>query len=137
MKLTMLFFVTVILFLLHFLPVTAFHPSISFVLSFNPPHRHLLSSSRYPPSLAVNLLRGLNSISNSLHTALGRQPFVFFVPETFVFWYTGVRTALVELLAMGALVLLLFLLFALRLFLVFWFAIFPVALGFATFGVGA
>ena len=46
-------------------------------------------------------------------------------------------TASVELLAMGAIVFLLFLFFAVQLVLVLWFAIFLVALGFATFGFGA
>ena len=64
----------------------------------------------------------------------GAPAFVFFVPETFVFWYAGVWTALVELLAMGAIVLLLFLFFAVQAVLVLWFTLFPVAPGFETFG---
>jgi hypothetical protein len=51
--------------------------SFVLVLSFNPPHRHLLSSSGYPPNLAVNLLCGLNSTSSSSHTILGDQPMYF------------------------------------------------------------
>jgi hypothetical protein len=51
--------------------------SFVLVLSFNPPHHHSLSSSEYPSNLAVNLLRGLNLTSNSLHTILGRQPLYF------------------------------------------------------------
>ncbi len=68
------FFVT--LFLLQRFPDTIFQ-SFVLVLSFNPPHRHSLSSSGYPPNLAVNLLRGLNLTSNSSHTILGRQPLYF------------------------------------------------------------
>jgi hypothetical protein len=66
----------VTLFLLRRFPDTIFQ-SFVLVLSFNPPHCHLLSSSGYPPNLAVNLLRGLKSTSNSLHTILGRQPLYF------------------------------------------------------------
>ncbi len=65
-------FVVTLVLLQHF-PDTIFQSFVS-VLSFNPPHRHLLSSSRYPPNLAVNLLHGLNLTSNSSHTVLGRQP---------------------------------------------------------------
>ena len=86
---TMLFFVTVILFLLQYLPFTTFHPSVSFVLSFNPPHRHLLSSSIFPPSLTVNLLQGLKSISNSSHTFLGRQPLYFLFEKHLSFGMLG------------------------------------------------
>ncbi len=66
----------VTLFLLRRFPDTIFHAFVS-VLSFNPPHRHSLSSSGYPPNLAVNLLRGLNLTSNLSHTVLGRQPSYF------------------------------------------------------------
>ena len=86
---TMMFFVTVILLLLHFLPVTTFHPSVSLVLSFNTPHRHSMSSSGYPPSLTVNLLRGLKSISNSSHNVLGRQPLYFLFQNHLSFGMLG------------------------------------------------
>jgi hypothetical protein len=66
----------VTLVLLQRFPDTIFQ-SFVLVLSFNPPHRHLLSSSGYPPNLAVNLLRGLNSTSNLSHTVLGHQPLYF------------------------------------------------------------
>ncbi len=65
--------VVVKLFLLQCFPDTIFH-SFVLVLSFNPPRRHLLSSSGYPPNSAVNLLCGLNSTSNSSRTVLGCQP---------------------------------------------------------------
>jgi hypothetical protein len=64
------------LFLLQRFLDTIFH-SFVLVLSFNPPHHHSLSSSGYPPNLAVNLLCGLNLTSNLLHTILGRQPLYF------------------------------------------------------------
>ncbi len=64
------------LFLLQRFLDTIFQSFVS-VLSFNPPHRHSLSSSGYPLNLAVNLLRGLNSTSNLLYTVLGCQPLYF------------------------------------------------------------
>ncbi len=72
----------VTLFLLQPFLDTIFQSFVS-VLSFNPPHRHLLSSSRYPPNSAVNLLHGLNSTSNSLHTILGCQPLYFLFQKHF------------------------------------------------------
>ncbi len=81
----------VTLFLLQCFPDTIFQSFVS-VLSFNLPHRHLLSSSGYPPNLAVNLLRGLNSASNLLHTILGHQPFVLFCSRNtcpWVHWGVG------------------------------------------------
>jgi hypothetical protein len=60
----------VMLFLLQRFPDTIFQSFVS-VLSFNPPHSHLLSSSGHPPNSAVNFLHGLNLTSNLSHTVLG------------------------------------------------------------------
>jgi hypothetical protein len=127
----------VTLFLLQCFPDTIFQ-SFVLVLSFNPPHRHLLSSSGYPPNSAVNLLRGLNLTSNLSHTILGRQPLYFLCPETLVLGYVGVWVASVELLAMGAIVLLLFLLLGLgQIICLLCFATLTAALCFVTLRVGA
>jgi hypothetical protein len=69
---TLVVFVVVFV-LLQCFPGTILQSFVS-VLSFNPPYRHLLSSSGYIPNSAVNSLHGLNLTSNPLHTILGCQP---------------------------------------------------------------
>ena len=126
------YFITVAFFSSYYLP------SICFVFAFlqppTPPFDVLL---RIPSQLGCEFAAGFEINFQFIAYRSGAPAFVFFVPETCVFWYAGVWTSLVDFLAMGAINLLLFLFFAVRLVLVLWFAIFLVASGFATFGFGS
>jgi hypothetical protein len=68
----------------------------------------------------------------------GAIAFVLFVPEAFFFQYVGVWAASIEFLAVGTIILLLFLCLLCACFIrVFCFATLFFALGFAAFGVDA
>ena len=113
-------------------------PSICFVGAFlQPPTPSFAVLLRIPSQLGCEFAAGFEIDLQLIAYRPGAPFFVFFVPETFAFWYAGVWTVSVELLAMGAIVLLLFLLFGIVLLVyVLCFATLPVAPGFTTFGVG-
>ena len=129
--------VTMLFFVFYFCCIFAnnYLPYICFVCAF-----------LQPPTPAFSVLLRISSLIDCEFAARfeidlqfiayhsGAPTFVFFVPETSVFWYAGVWLTLVEILAMGAIILLLFLFFAIQVVPVLLFTLFPVE---STFGFGS
>ena len=100
------YFISVAVFAIYYRPSICF--ACVFIQLHTPSFAVLL---RIPTQLGCEFAAGFEIDLQLITYRSGAPAFVFVVPETFVFWYTGVWTASVDFLAMGAIVLLLFLLF--------------------------